>query len=314
MNATAAQDVGPDFSKFRNISPAFAGTIIDWSMGSREITATVIDLILRDYLFVIDTKVIRNKKSKPLKNFENKFINTIFGQSVSLSFEEFSKIAFKKEFDNLLKIIADGMMEEGYIDKNFQEKMVKAVKNSIDEMPLRFAKESELPNYKPQHYENVKVHVIPTWAWIVMAVIFLLLHPFALFVPFVGYILSYLWMIVIFVVIPILLFAWAVNRRVKKKLGKSYDWMLTQYGKNVKDLSLSLKKYMDTYPLIEDRLANELVDFAIAFGLGKIWISKMGKLNANVKIFVESLDSEVYTVYRFMDWDSYLNAFEEIKK
>ncbi|MGV8171284.1 MAG: DUF2207 family protein [Candidatus Woesearchaeota archaeon] len=311
MVILASKDIGPDFSKFKRIPPAFAGTVIDWSMGSREITATVIDLILRDHLSVVGNRVINNRRTLPIRNFEKNMIKAIFGSNDSLTFDQFSQIAYKKYFDNLLKIIADGMIEEGYVEKNFQVKLSTAVKESIKELPAAVQDtDSESTYSKPVDYKNAKVVIIPGWMWIIIGIVLGFLFLLSLAVPFIGNILAPIWFIVIFFAI----FAFVMKRKLNKKLGKGYDWMLTDAGKKIKVLSIELKRYMETYPLLEDRLANELVGFAIAFGLGKVWMRKLGKFDANLKIFVESSDSQSHTIYRFMDWEKYLKSFEDLEK
>lgn len=307
MAKLSTPTVGPDFSKFKKIPPAFAGTIIDWSMGSREITATVIDLILRDHLSVIGTKIVNNYRTLPLKNFEKRFINTIFKKSEALTFEQFSQIAYKNEFGNLLKIIADGMKEEGYVDKDFQEKMTNTIKqtmtaalgtNPFEENP---AKLKESNSQKPT--------VIPVWVFKAFLFFLLLLFILSIFIHEMNF-LAFPIFVIGTIIMYFTYFIRHFAKKFTKNLGEGYDWILTVKGRAVKVDCLELKKFMETYPLIEDRLANEMVSFAIAFGLGKGWLKKIGQFNAKLKIFIESLNSQGDTTMLFIDLQKYSNSFE----
>lgn len=229
MSNAANQDAGPDFSIFKNIPPGFAGTIIDWSMGSREITATIIDLILRNHLSVIDTKIIVNTRKYPTKNFEKKFINTIFGENEYVNFKQLSTIVYKKEFDTLLKILADGMIEEGFINKNFQDKMADVAKELIEKIPFgMFNKMKELSKELPD--KNTRAIIIPGWAWKAICIFLGVLLCISFIIPHIGALLFPLW----FVLIPFAIFTWYINSKIKKKLDPSYDWVLTETGKKRK--------------------------------------------------------------------------------
>lgn len=86
--------------------------------------------------------------------------------------------------------------------------------------------------------------------------------------------------------------------------------MLTDFGKQQKQKSLSLKVFMEKFPMVEDRLANELVSHAIAFGIGRQWMQKLGGKTVLAKQLFESLEIKEDTVARFIDMDSYLKEFK----
>lgn len=295
---------GPNFSKFKYIPPGFAGVMIDWSLGSREITATFIDLILREYISVIDNKLIRNKRNLSIRNFEKKFISEVFNDKDFLIFDQVSEIAYKKKFHTLLKIIADGMMEEGYVDKDFQDKMTNTVKQSITEI-MGANPYKDLP--KDMDYSKYpKPLVIPGWVWKIFLGFILILFILSIFVPFLGF----LFQPIFIMFVPTIIFIWLIKKKLDKKLGEGYDWMLTLNGKNAKKDCSDLKSYMEKFPLLEDRLANELVAFAVSFGLGKVWMNKIGRFNANMKLFIESMNYQGDTTLKFMDLQKYAWSFQ----
>ncbi|MBI4045006.1 MAG: hypothetical protein HY392_04830 [Candidatus Diapherotrites archaeon] len=120
--AQKPEDENPEFIVSGKTPPAFAGVLIDWKIGPKEITATLIDLIARDFLHVHNTQVFRMSRKLGLREFEQKFISELFGQKNSLNFQEIEKIAYKNKYGVLLKIICRGMIEEGFVDKDFQKK------------------------------------------------------------------------------------------------------------------------------------------------------------------------------------------------
>jgi len=72
----------PNFKKAREIAPAHAGIIVDWSIGAREITATLIDLIVKKNLAAIGDKISLLNKSFDRK-FEKEFVNEILTEKKS---------------------------------------------------------------------------------------------------------------------------------------------------------------------------------------------------------------------------------------
>ena len=63
---------------------------------------------------------------------------------------------------------------------------------------------------------------------------------------------------------------------------------------------------MGKFPLVEDRLANELVSHSIAFGIGKQWMGMLGKDYQKIANFFESVEDSGDTTVRFIDMNSYI--------
>ncbi len=300
-----------NFHKLSKIPPGFSGVLVDWSIGPREITATILDLIVKGNLNVVGKHIIMTNK-KPAKDFENKFIKIIFGSKESLTFDEMGIIAYSTKFKELIKIITNGMITEGVVDKDFQKKMTKHIKDAIKEFSDKhrglkvdlkvksYDKYSIKNSNKPINIENIKI--IPKWA-IIASLIFLFI--ISIFIPQIA-----------FFTLPLLIFAVIVYYFVKniisnvqKKTGKGLDWILTDAGKEFKKHSLDLKNYMERYPLLEDRLANELVGHSVAFGIGRKWMKKLSKNYASL-LFFESISSKGDTLMNFMDLESFAKEFE----
>lgn len=297
-------DIYPDFTKIRKIPPAFAGVLVDWSMGSREITATLIDLIVRGCLSVEGNSLSIGKKQS-MKKFELEFVSIIFGNKTSLSLVEISEIVFKKEFGQLIKIISRGMVEEGLVEKDVEKKMADTAKD--------FLTENFGDNAKPNIPNTENYHVASVWFYPISWIVCILLIFTGLFLlfwknPFLNAIGMLIEMFAVFFLFA-LLFIHFFAKGISKKFG-SYDGFLSEKGRAMKSYSESLKEFMKKFPLLEDRLANELVGHAIAFGIGKKWMKKLGKSNAFVKMAFEVITPKSNITLQFIDLKKYMNEFK----
>mgnify|MGYP001608749536 CR=1 FL=1 len=144
-----------NFSEVRKIPPGFAGVLVEWKIGSQEITATIIDLVVRDFFGVIGNAVFLTGKKTDLKQFEQRFMQKLFGEKKSMAFEEVGSAAYKKFSNELLKIICTGMIEEGFIDKNFQKKFAKGIKEALAET---FGPQAQI-----KIPEGTKPVIMPAW-------------------------------------------------------------------------------------------------------------------------------------------------------
>ncbi|MBI4045005.1 MAG: hypothetical protein HY392_04825 [Candidatus Diapherotrites archaeon] len=104
----------------------------------------------------------------------------------------------------------------------------------------------------------------------------------------------------------------SIKQKTEQNLGESFeDSLLTQTGKQQKQEALKLKNFMKTYPMLEERLSNELVAHTIAFGIGKEWLKKLGGKNALLAQWIEKIESRGDTIARFMDMNTYFKEFQE---
>jgi hypothetical protein len=259
------------FSNATTSPPAFAGVLVDWSIGPKEITATIIDLIVRDFIGVSGDKIFITGRTTNARNFEKEFISKLFGKNQSLQFIEVQKTAYADLSKDLIKIICKGLIDEDLISKDFQEKLANAVKESM----------KETLGFMPQIPSDAKTVELPSWA----------LKPLMSIIgakPMID----------------------SIDNKAKEKLGGSYEEaLLTDAGKTARKEAIVLKEFMEKYPMAEDRLANELVGHAIVFGIGKNWLKRIGGLNAKIGKLYELLESREDTFMKFIDMDSYMKEF-----
>ncbi|MFA5763541.1 MAG: hypothetical protein WC915_01890 [archaeon] len=258
------------FSNAIRSPPAFTGSLVDWSINSREITATIIDLIVRDLLSISNDKIFITKKTIGLKKFEKTFISILFKNKKSLTFNEL-KNQYKKYSNELIKIICIGLIDNDIIQKDFQKKLAGASKKAME----------ETLGFVPKIPSNAKRLDLPEW----------ILRP----------LLSVMGLKPMFD---------NMSDNAKKNLGKPFeDVLLTQKGKLLEQESVALKEFMKNYPMSDERLANEFIGHSIVFGIGEFWINKFGDKNIKLKELFDMLDTQEAKIMNFVDMDEYLKEF-----
>ena len=319
------------FSKARKIPSAYAGILVDWSIGAREVSATLIDLIVRRNVEVVGEHLeLRNLKTK--FKFEKKFLKNLFGDKKKLSFAQVKKKAYDTSKGGPLSIIADKLVEEGYVNKNLGKIAAKKImgKNSLF---MKFIKKNMKENMKKDpkymdvnmmNYSRVnsivggiigKILLYGSWAYLIFLGL-VVLGMGVFFISSLYYDASsafsfLLFELIIFGILAIPgLIAILIIRHMKKgeKMMNDIDWALTAKGKRARSESLKLMKYMKTYPHVEDRLANELVGHSVAFGIGQEWMKKLGGMRALNDLVFEKYGSKDVHMY-FMDENDYARQF-----
>jgi len=296
------------FLAAKKIPPAFAGILVDWKIGTNEITSTLVDLIVKGNLGVSGEKIfVLNKNCK--FDFEKKFISLIFKDKKDLSFSELSGIAYDKVSNELEKIICDGMIKEEIITKDFQEKMANNVKGIMQKViPKKILDNAKL-NAKSSINEKTKVHTLSPLISRLISAFFIILFLFfswkALTLPSDYMSKSMYGFFAVILFIYILIFSYIIIS-IKFNSRKFNDMILSDKGKKVYNDMINLKKFMKKYPMIEDRLANELVAHSIAFGIGKKWMKKLGKNDQAKLRLIENVQLKNPFYYNFINFNTYV--------
>jgi hypothetical protein len=103
----------------------------------------------------------------------------------------------------------------------------------------------------------------------------------------------------------------SIEKKMLEKLGGSWDEaLLTAEGKKVKAQALELKAFIEASPMPDESLANEFIGHAIAFGVGRIWMKRLGGKNAELSVFLEKMECPSDTLMRFIDMESYWKEFQ----
>ncbi|MEK6854715.1 MAG: hypothetical protein AABX73_00660 [Nanoarchaeota archaeon] len=300
----------PNFKKAKEIAPALAGIIVDWSIGAREITATLVDLIVKKNLIVAGEIVYVSNKLFDRK-FEESFVKELFDVNKELNFKEISSLAYHIKSEKLTKIIARGLIDEGIIRKDFQMILADSIKDSIKKISphakVTIPQDSKQFHIKPRTLKILGLVYIFFQLIVILDLVSVFLFKDSLISVFSTVLLIPLVIIDVLLAIPALLIF--LLYRFTKSLTPKYEIILTENGKHVQKEMRILKEFIETHPLYEDRLANVLVGHAIAFGVGKSWMKKLGTKNASMLKLIESLESESDTTTYLIDFDSYIKEF-----
>lgn len=306
------------------LKPAFAGLLIDWSIGSREITATIVDLTMRDVIFIANRRIFRMKAGQigELSDFEKKFVDLLFAERESMTFEELSSIAYKDKFDELLRIIAQGAKDADIIPQDIEAQLASKIKAVL---PI---------GYSVQPLQTKGAVVLPAWTWplaktflrlykigaVAAAVIFICTQILAIFQPksWITAVLSFFSIFLLLTVgvfaLPALLiymielFGMLVTKSLKQAGGSpdAWDICLSEKGKQCKKAAAGLKAFLEKFP-VEDRLGTEFVAFLVAFGVKRELLKKaLGSKNAAWEDMLESFYGQEATSMRMLDMQKYL--------
>jgi hypothetical protein len=268
--------------KITRIPPSFVGILYDWKISSKEITATLIDLILRQKVDVIaDKLILRNNNN--IKSFEKKILTNLFGNQQAVSFRQVKERIYN---DKTLSIIVQGLIDENYVSQTTLDKIKEFHKQSIKQP------KSQHHLYRPKDF-NVKIVMLKSYhIKIIVGILFIsLLTPMrtisTILLIFFGVI--YFW--------------------IKKDIeasGITREELLTQKGEECKILATEAFNFFKKYPLSHDRLANEFVAYAVSLGFGKQWLAKLGGSVAKLQLFNETLESSSDTIGRLYDMESFI--------
>ncbi len=282
----------PNFVEAKKIKPEFAGFIVDFgSLGKKEVTVTLIDLTLRNYLEISGNRVFVTKKKSGLAEFEKKFIAKLFGESESLSFDEVARKAYRDSFSSLIKIIFRGMIEDGLIDPEWQKKT--AAQFRLFPLP-------KLVKRALSWFFKSSISVFLVCVSLVLGCWFLMFSRLLFSGNATDVYIS------VFLLIVMVSFSLFIIKTSNKQRFRDYALMLTDDAWRRSYELFKLKTFMEKFPLIEDRLANELVGYAIAFGIGDEWMRRLGAKNAFAGL------QEFYSTYtdptpKIIDFDTYID-------
>lgn len=262
-----------DFTLIKQIPPAFAGLLVDSKVGANAITATIIDLVLRGYIEVVGEKLYLINKKDDLLSFEKKLLDCIFAGGDSENINAVHNKVFGDEFDAILKEICKDFVNANLVVRDLDKRMA--------ELAKKILKKTFGPQVDYQIPENAKIsNMPPTKARLFVKMLFPAVYR-------------------------------QLETATESVAGKiSISDYLTDKGKQFEELAARVKSFIVSNPLIEDRLANELVEYAIVFDIGKVWLKKLAGKKSKALILAEKLTPPGEVLSKFIDFDSYLKEFK----
>jgi len=307
-----------NFTEVEKIHPAFAGLLVDWSIGSREITATIVNLIIKDNISVIGDKIILNNLNTEY-DFEKEFLKLIFDNKKELSFEELSSRAYNLHHSKILTLISKALVTEGYIVANVSDVVNKNAKDQMNNYITKYTPKvyfqdnnSFIKSKNNFDYSNLDIINLNNFS--ISFSLIKLLHRISLIVIiffFVSFFIPILSLInfLLFPLVAISFFVLIITYyllKLKKLFTINLESVLTPKGKSARNSALDLYNYIKKYPHLEDRLANELVSYSIAFGIGKNWINRLGIGNVQINSFLEKYNDSTDIALNYFDLNKFL--------
>jgi len=329
-----------DFARAEKIPPALAGIMLDWSFGAREVTATLADLVVRDILFVQGETIAKNPgKYASLHTFEKKFLDEIFGTATDLKFPQLSS-RISERYDSILRIIAQGMVELGYFRPDYVQRIATISKDyahgwlayyGVSAPPPKISATAiPVPPVVSQFldkYSGIAAVACGSAILFILAVMFIVgisspsgtqngfmaftasLASTCLLLPLFG--LFFMFLCIAALSHSIHNFVRNTVRSADPFASSIYDILLSDSGRQAQATARQLHNFMLGAPMIEDRLANELVQYAIGFGIGKIWLKRFFGKNAPMALLWESIEGEAGFSSRAYNMADFMRAYDE---
>lgn len=243
--------------KLENLKPAIAGIVVDESADIKEIISTIIDLAIRGYIYIQEEKKPLFGKDITLVELERDYSNL----------EEYEKMVMQKLFRKGNEVKVSSFKDEFY-------KFIPPITDKMEKCALQIGLFDEEPEKVRNKY--LGQFIIPSI--IVIALSF--------FVAFSSFGLIFIGALD---VMPLLI-GTGINGAFFGFFLIFASLAVAHYmpRKSVKGVYLSkkyinLKSWMEKYPLKEQRIFDEFLPYAIAFGIGDVWVKKMQALQQEVR-------------------------------
>jgi uncharacterized membrane protein len=246
-----------------NLKPAIAGLIVDEDAGINEIIATIIDLAIRGYIKIKETKsffgLVKAQELTKLKSdfsnledYEAEIMKKLFGTKRSLK-EKVNTSELRYKFYKHIKKITVKM------DKA-------ALRAGLFDKDPKKVKEKYMWDFMKRPLATVGVYGL-----VIISLVF-----FGILGITTGYLNVAVMIILAFIMAPafpilfiLFIIAFTAANYMPRKSHKGVE-MKNKYD--------DLENWMQTYPLKRQRLFDEFLPYAIAFGIGDVWVEKMEAL------------------------------------
>ncbi len=241
-----------------SLPPAIAGLLVDFKVNVKEVTATIIDLAVRGYIYfhkiikpfwpdkIKLVKVINNFNR--LNAFEKRVMNIIFSRSDEVFFSD-----LKSLFSPSGKL---------YINTPLYE-VIELIKREAVNLGLAGELIGDLIHGK------VMLVIKPLIVSLVLSIIHLITCFLIINVESISFLLI---MVNFLIIISSIILLSALSSRLI---------VLTPKGESARLTYLKLKDFINHQPLTDGRLFDTYLPYAIALGVQKKWVKKAEKLNYN---------------------------------
>lgn len=301
--------------------PALSGMLIDWSIGPREITATITDLVLRGLIKYSSQGLRRGAKKSYIRlcNFEEKIIEILFSESKFITYEEFGQKIYGTEYERIVNIIFNGAVEEGYIKQEFQQHLIREARLTANDIikiqrfvdPDKKINIKELPLWTSRYSEIIRSLFSYSWVFpIISLALLLIFHNEATLYMFIYSFFLIPLFGILYVIFWPAFYRSQYGSQITRKFGPMEKWdktVLTEKGRIMKKRSEDMKEYFKKYPVYNDTAATEFIPQAIALGIGEEWMERLGKEYARLRLLEEKIMTQNEKAIQLIDFKKYLN-------
>lgn len=241
--------------RVEDLPPAIAGLLIDYRAGVKEITATMIDLAVRGYIYIQkivkplwpdETRLIKTKdKLSRLNDYEKKIMKTIFRNEKEVSMNDlrrkFNPVGSR--YSSPLKKIEELIQDE-------------AVKQELASDEIK---------------DLVRIKTLSVTKYTIIALIITIAHYLIgrnMIVMMEG----------VFFIVSAAFFLMGIISLMSLSILSSQVIKLTAKGFGARRTYKKLKRYIKEQPLTEGRVFDTYLPYAIALGVQKKWVKKAEKL------------------------------------
>lgn len=254
--------------------PAFAGYLTDGDISERDILATLLDLSVRGYIkldmekkgdyYEIHNIGLEQKSIKLLLPFEREFIGILFPKSKEISLDNFQYMLHKKTLHNVIENHLQSLKENEIVTRKliFRNDEDKQVNFGDGKSAIKTVEKAKGYQDLIERYKSFKM---PSESWFLIATSLLFIG--------IGISSGTLWSILYGIVILLIpLWEYRKFRKLKKTIHIKFKDAIPFTKKKYEELFEFIRKF----PFKEQRIYNEFMPFAVAFGLDTSWNKSFG--------------------------------------
>jgi len=242
--------------RIEEYKPAVAGLLTNYSASVKDVTATIIDLAIKGYIYIHkivkkfwpdETILVKTKSNySRLNDYEKLIMNTIFKTKKKVKFSE-----LRKKFNPPGKLSIDTPLH----------KIKELMKEQVIKLELSDKKIGDLLISKA--WKIIKPITISIGLLVIHILLAIIIQEH----------INHL-------IIPILVVTLIIKSIITMILASNSTKLinLTPKGMNAKQTYLNLKEYIKKQPLTDGRLFDTYLPYAISLGVQKHWIKKAQQL------------------------------------
>ncbi|MBS3168023.1 DUF2207 domain-containing protein [Candidatus Woesearchaeota archaeon] len=257
--------------RLKNLKPGIAGYVIDGRVGNREVIATILDLIVRDYIDFypktsdwekMKVKKLTLHKLNPRSEFEQEFLKILFNGKNEISISELKDTLAKRSLHDLI----ERTIKEDKVDFNIEDENVEFYINNPKNQVIFGSNGKTVKTIEDwQRFKSTMIIILIVQLFCILWLLSISVAYFFI----TGKIIYTLLFIIGFFVLSILILFFSIFKTTKIANQK-----INYKENNIKSIRAKYQDLFDflkKHPLEEGRLFNEFLPYSISFGLDTHW-------------------------------------------